>query len=526
MNWTGELEFLTSFANRLEAMPELPLAPEDLLDEYAQDTVRLQDLLGLTRSLPPDRRPDVNAWDDVLGPLWRRLFSRGDDISRYLFASLWRTTLLQAGEIERYLRTLTALVASARNSYLFDEALDFVREGREASGGNPSPALANLINTEGSIYYSRKDWDGAESRYREALAMAEGLPEGKGWAMVALTRGDLIGQELFNISEIRLEKAGVASGPNREFWINEASAVLDDLCQKSLGPRFLRILSVPRAELAILRGDYDEARRQVDRLLEGENLEGPYRYPLLATHHRLMARVASFRGNTREAYDWIRKALKIGVSHSYPMEEHLVLEEAFRVLQQLHSHQGDRAGNYLVEDLVQLLEDKDWYTGRSHSRNVSRLAKRIGRALSGTGRPIVDLDLLETAGLVHDIGKLRISWSLLNKIAPITPAERRILQSHSSHGESILRSIGMDEVAEVVGQHHETMDGRGYPRGAPPDLHAAVVGLCDVYQASIEPNRRYKKPKTPEEALREIRGMAGTRYHPLVVEALVRISGG
>ena len=525
MDWTGELEFLTSFAKDLEEMPELPLASSEALDSYALDSARLQDLLGLIRSLPPGERPPAGPWDDVLGPLWRRFFSRGDDISRYILANLWSDVLLEAGETERYLRTLTARVASARNFYLYKEALELVREGRKATGGKPSPVMTNLVNTEGSVYYCLKDWDSAESRFREALAMAELLPDGDDWKLFGLSRQDIIGQEIFNITELSFEKGLEAPPAQRLMWAKRGADLLGTIATEKLGPSFFRILSVSRAELAILREDYSTARKEVAQLLEGEDLEGPYRYPVLATHHRLMARIASCEGNAREAYDWVRKALKVGVRYNYPMEEHLVLEEAFHVLKELYAHQGDRAGRYLVEDLVQLLEEKDWYTGRSHSRNVSHLAKRIGRALSGSGRPLVDLDLLETAGLVHDIGKLRIPWSLLNKIAPITPKERLLLQSHSGHGESMLKSIGMPDVAEVVGQHHETMDGSGYPRGMAPDLHAAVVGLCDVFQASIEPNRRYKKPKTVDESLHEIRSMAGSRYHPQVVEALMRVAG-
>lgn len=525
MKWDGELAFLRSFASSLEAMPELPLAPPDILDVYAGETTRLQDLITLVRSLPPDRRPEPAPWDDVLGPLWRRLFSRGDDITRYLLASEWRHVLLEAGQAERYLRTLTTLVAASRNFYLFGEALELAREGREAVGMRPSPALANLINTEGSVFYSLKDWDGAEARYREALTMAESLPGKGGWDFIALSRDDLVAQESFNLSEIRLEKGAAATPRGRARWVREARNILDGLDAMPLGGRFRRILAVPRAELAMLEGDFDGARRKVGSLLDGEDLEGPYRYPLLATHHRLMARVACHEGNTRGAYDWVRRALKIGVSHNYPMEEQLVLEEAFRVLQALHARHGDRAERYLVEDLVGLLEDKDWYTGRAHSRGVSTLAVRIGRALAGTGKAIVDLGLLETAGLVHDIGKLRIPWSLLNKIAPICPKERAILQGHSAHGEAILKSIGMEEVAEVVGQHHETMDGEGYPRAIVPDIHASVVGLCDVFRASVEANRRYKRPKTPDEAVREIRALSGVKFHPQAVEALLRISG-
>jgi HD-GYP domain-containing protein (c-di-GMP phosphodiesterase class II) len=191
-----------------------------------------------------------------------------------------------------------------------------------------------------------------------------------------------------------------------------------------------------------------------------------------------------------------------------------------RVLRGLHESSDLSSEEGLVQDLALLLEDKDWYTGQSHSRSVGKLALRLGQALKEGQGWDLDLDILGRAGLLHDIGKLRVPWSLLNKIAPITPKEWSLLRDHSLHGADLLSKMGMGPVGMVVLQHHEALDGSGYPEGKAPGKMASIVAVCDVYEATVTPNRRYKVPKGSAHALNELRREAGRLYHPQVVEAL------
>ncbi len=167
-----------------------------------------------------------------------------------------------------------------------------------------------------------------------------------------------------------------------------------------------------------------------------------------------------------------------------------------------------------------LLEDKDWYTGGSHSRQVAELSLKIGHIMKKYGAGDLDILELEMAGLVHDIGKLRIPWSLLNKVAPITPKEREILKKHAQFGKELLDEIGLTGPADIVYEHHETMDSKGYPRGKRPSLPAAIVGISDVFDASTTLNRRYKVAKGIRETMSEIRSLSNLKYHPDVVSSL------
>lgn len=521
--WEQELDLIRRFAVDLEGRAPLQSAAPEVLEQHTRQVQEVTDLLALMAALPPDRLPAVGPWDDVLAPLWRRLFAKGDDIHRYLLADLWRQVLTRAGEPERALRSLTQVAASARNFYLYYEALALCEEGRDLARHRPSAALANLVNLEGGVHLHRGDLDSARRAYAEALAMAESLDEAEVERWQGASKRDFLAQIEFNSLEVLVEQGLLDPPGHREGWITQARARMAALEGLVAAPEFRRILPVAHALVAFLEEDPTKARGFL-ALLDKHGDEGPYRYTLALTRCRLESRLSGHLGDWESAYDWIRQALKLGARQTSPGEEQLVLEQALVVLTNLHAVRASDPEARLVTDLVQLLEDKDWYTGRSHSRSVSRLATAVGKALREDGHQ-VDLEHLEKAGLLHDIGKLFCPWSLLNKIGPISPKERRLLQNHSRDGAALLRRVGMEALAATVEQHHEHVDCTGYPAGVTPDLPGAVVGLCDVFEASVTPNRRYKKPKRREEALAELRSLAGLHFRPEVVRALLRVAG-
>lgn len=519
-SWQEEFEAVATFTRDLEARPTLSEAlPEDLSDHAVQVT-HLQTLLSLIAALPPASRPPVQVWDELLGPLWRRLFAKGDDVTRYILADLWRGVLLEAGDTEGFYRATTAVVASARNFYRFDEAAALCREAHEVSAGKPSAALANLVNTEGFVFLCQGDFDAAEASYRQALAMAEALPEEDVVAWTGLSKTDFRAQELLNLLDACFKRGYGALGADRAGFSETARQIFAQLSVMPCSEGFQHYIETQRGELFMLEGRLKEARAIFRAKIERAHQEGPYRLSLAVMDGRLLSVACSLDGDWAGAYHWIRWAMKTGTAHSYPSEDQLVLEQAVRVLRGLHESRDLSSEEQLVQELSLLLEDKDWYTGRSHSRNVGRLALRLGENLKETQGWDLDLDLLGRAGLLHDIGKLRVPWSLLNKIAPITPKEWSLLKDHSLHGADLLSKMGMGPVGMIVLQHHETLDGSGYPNGRVPDRMASIVAVCDVYEATVTPNRRYKIPKMPRYALGELRQGAGRLYNPQVVEAL------
>ena len=133
---------------------------------------------------------------------------------------------------------------------------------------------------------------------------------------------------------------------------------------------------------------------------------------------------------------------------------------------------------------------------------------------------------LRLAGLVHDVGKLTVPAEILNKPSLLTPVEFELIKGHSAAGYEILASIDFDyPIADIVVQHHERMDGSGYPAGlGGNDIlpEARILAVADVVEAMAS-HRPYRPALGIEAALAEIRAGAGTRYDSPAVDACERL---
>lgn len=168
--------------------------------------------------------------------------------------------------------------------------------------------------------------------------------------------------------------------------------------------------------------------------------------------------------------------------------------------------------------LASALELKDTYTG-GHAERVSWMALRLARvAMIEDALPS---EALEAGFLLHDVGKIGIPESILNKPAGLTDTERRVLETHPILGEKVVAPLGFPEVVRhVIRHHHERWDGTGYPdRLAGTDIPAAarLFSIADVLDAmtSIRP---YRKPVSFQAAVEEIKSHAGTQFDPDLCE--------
>ncbi len=169
--------------------------------------------------------------------------------------------------------------------------------------------------------------------------------------------------------------------------------------------------------------------------------------------------------------------------------------------------------------LVRIADKKDSDTHR-HSIRVSQTAVRLGRIM---GLPEPELFQLKIGAMLHDIGKLTIPGSLIMKKGLLTEAERKIIETHPIAGARLLSPMERyGNAASVVLQHHERIDGTGYPgklKGRNINLHARIVAVADTFDAIISP-RAYHLGKPSHIALREIRKCRGTGFDSAVVDAL------
>jgi HD-GYP domain-containing protein (c-di-GMP phosphodiesterase class II) len=176
-----------------------------------------------------------------------------------------------------------------------------------------------------------------------------------------------------------------------------------------------------------------------------------------------------------------------------------------------------------VAALAFALEAKDAYT-IGHSQRVSELATTIGRQI---GLPEETIEKTRIAGLVHDIGKIGVSESILNKPGRLTEDEYEQVKTHCAMAERILRPIIEDaDTLSMVRHHHERYDGRGYPdglRGEEIPVGARILAVADTYDAMTS-ERPYRKALDPETARLEIERSTWTQFDPGVVTAFVNIA--
>jgi len=201
----------------------------------------------------------------------------------------------------------------------------------------------------------------------------------------------------------------------------------------------------------------------------------------------------------------------LGLLAEFARERRVRIDHA---LELSHAYRGTAM---LLGDVV---EADDAYTG-SHSRDVVSLVLAVCDRLGLDARDRRDA---EFAALLHDVGKIKIPAEIINKPGPLDDEERALINTHTVEGERMLTQVGgiLGNVGHVVRSCHEDWDGSGYPDGLASEeipLAARIVRCCDAFSA-MTTDRPYRKARSVEEALDELRRCAGTDFDPRVVEAL------
>jgi HD-GYP domain-containing protein (c-di-GMP phosphodiesterase class II) len=173
--------------------------------------------------------------------------------------------------------------------------------------------------------------------------------------------------------------------------------------------------------------------------------------------------------------------------------------------------------------LGDVVEADDAYTG-SHSRDVVGLAVEVGRRL---GLADGDLRDLEFATLLHDVGKIAVPKSIINKPAPLDDDEWAIMKRHTIEGQRMLENVGgvLARVGAIVRSTHEHYDGMGYPDGLAGEaipVAARICSACDALSA-MTTDRAYRAGMALPDAIAELHRCSGTQFDPRVVGALVAL---
>jgi putative nucleotidyltransferase with HDIG domain len=176
-----------------------------------------------------------------------------------------------------------------------------------------------------------------------------------------------------------------------------------------------------------------------------------------------------------------------------------------------------------LQACAKMVELRDPYTA-GHQSRVGLISSAIAREMGWVQERC---DAMELMGLVHDIGKIAVPAEFLSKPTKLSPYEFEIIKGHAQSGYEILKDLQLDDlpVAEIVRQHHERIDGSGYPQGLTGEQilpEAKILAVADVLE-SMASYRPYRPALGVDKAIAELETNSGKLYDPDVVTALLRL---
>lgn len=198
--------------------------------------------------------------------------------------------------------------------------------------------------------------------------------------------------------------------------------------------------------------------------------------------------------------------------------------KSIRQLRLIKDYQENLQNAYMqtIDTLRNVVETRDKET-EGHSRRVSFLATALAEEI---GLPEEEVDKVRLAGLFHDIGKIGVKDSVLLKQGPLDNEEYNEIKKHPAEGVGILSHFTpFEELLPIIGQHHERVDGKGYPKGLSGEeicISARLIAVADSFDAMIS-NRAYRKGLGIEKTMAELERCSGTQFDPRIVDALKRL---
>ena len=185
----------------------------------------------------------------------------------------------------------------------------------------------------------------------------------------------------------------------------------------------------------------------------------------------------------------------------------------------LRREQAETSG---LQALMAAIEARDSYTG-DHSRSVVDLSVRVAQELTLASR---EVEQVEQVALLHDVGKVAVPDSVLQKNGPLTEPEVELVRRHPVVGARIVGSVSeLAHLAPAIRSGHERWDGRGYPDGLSEDeipVLSRITFVCDAYDAMVS-HRPYRAALPPKVAVEEVREHAGSQFCPDSADALLSV---
>jgi HD-GYP domain-containing protein (c-di-GMP phosphodiesterase class II) len=288
---------------------------------------------------------------------------------------------------------------------------------------------------------------------------------------------------------------------------------LDNQCVPAANLPFLQKV-LEREELLIVRSDEATDVSESERMVLALDLAKtlcliPIRIGEQATGVLL---IGEMRSDNREPFTPEKMSLAKGIA-----------DQTATAIQRVRLF-SDLEHAYLetVLSLANAVEAKDTYT-KNHAENVSQMAVLVGKELGLTGKELEDL---RYGGVLHDVGKIGVPDSILNKPGKLNNEEWEHMRARAAIGADILRPVPrLAGAADIVRHHHERYDGKGYPDGLAGEdvpIGARILTTVDSYSAMVD-RRSYKAARHHEDAVAELKHCAGSQFDPRAVDAFLSL---
>lgn len=264
--------------------------------------------------------------------------------------------------------------------------------------------------------------------------------------------------------------------------------ISDFLMPKMNGLDFLSNVKAfsPHSIMVMLTGyaDKENAIRAINELELYQYIEKPWENDKLS----IIIRNGLERKNL--VHELSKKVTELEVSHEKIFSQHEEIQKLYELLKQDYQAELENVENVIVA-LAKAIEAKDKYT-EGHTDRVSSISVKIGEKL---GLPAETIKILKIGGIVHDIGKIGIPETILNKPGKLDEEEFICIKSHPILGEDICRPLtSLKPTLTLIRQHHEKLNGKGYPDGLTSDqiaLESKIIAVADVFDA-ISSDRPYR----------------------------------
>ncbi len=380
--------------------------------------------------------------------------------------------------------------------------------------------LVFFLNTEGIYNRIHFKYKKARTAYNKALEIIKDISSEQFYRDTGYKKTLYISLIKNNISDINLQIL-YRSGYDKNL-VNEIQNNIQDVPEED--EYFYIITHLTLAELLAFTGQ----KHKVDEIFADLNrIKKPvHRKWIESVKKRIIANSYYLNEQYEEALDYAMENFSISIKTNLIIEEKISLNFYFNLFLKIMNRDSKSLFSYknqkiFTDNILRVLTNKDWYTGKDHSREVQNLSIKMGKYMNLHSN---EMAILSLGSLFHDIGKLNIGWFTLNKVFPLSELDWELIRTHCKEGEKLTNMLGLGSCSYIVRNHHERLDGSGYPNGIiNMDRLTQITALADIFEASTTPNRKYRRVKSKETAIKEIKSFSNVIICKEIIDTFLHI---